>query len=132
MNTKQNKNERGQGLVEYALILVLVAIVVIVAVTALGPQISGVYDRVTAALGGGGSGGGSPSELARLFCEYMSLPSGLVMGPFDEPVVYFLYEYNGHREEEADFEERYNTYWEPNFYTEYHGTVAAGTEIICP
>jgi pilus assembly protein Flp/PilA len=38
--------EEGQGLVEYALIIVLVAIVVIVALTALGPIISNVFDRI--------------------------------------------------------------------------------------
>lgn len=36
-----NENKyRGQGLIEYALILVLISIVVIVALTALGPAIS--------------------------------------------------------------------------------------------
>lgn len=53
---KRNKNEKGQGLVEYALILVLVSIVVIVAATALGPQIGDVFSDVNAALGGGGGG----------------------------------------------------------------------------
>jgi pilus assembly protein Flp/PilA len=42
--------EKGQGLVEYALILVLVAIVVIVALTALGPIISGIFTQISAAL----------------------------------------------------------------------------------
>ena len=37
------QNEKGQGLVEYALILVLVAVVVIVALTALGPTISQIF-----------------------------------------------------------------------------------------
>lgn len=35
--------EKGQGLVEYALILVLVAIVVIVALRLLGPTISQIF-----------------------------------------------------------------------------------------
>ncbi len=39
--------EEGQGLVEYALILVLVAIVVIAILTLLGPQIANVFSRVT-------------------------------------------------------------------------------------
>jgi pilus assembly protein Flp/PilA len=42
--------EKGQGLVEYALILVLVAIVVIVALTALGPIIAGIFTQISAAL----------------------------------------------------------------------------------
>lgn len=44
--------EKGQGLVEYALILVLVAVVVIGALTLLGPQINDAYNRVITALGG--------------------------------------------------------------------------------
>ena len=38
--------EKGQGLVEYALIIVLIAIVVIGALTLLGPQIGGVFSRI--------------------------------------------------------------------------------------
>ncbi len=45
-----NKLEKGQGLVEYALILVLVAIVVIVALTFLGPTISNVFNKVSSNL----------------------------------------------------------------------------------
>ena len=41
------RNEEGQGLAEYALILVLIAVVVIVALTALGEQIKGVFEDVT-------------------------------------------------------------------------------------
>jgi pilus assembly protein Flp/PilA len=46
------KNEEGQGLVEYALILVLVAIVVIAVLAILGPQIGNIFSRVTSGLGG--------------------------------------------------------------------------------
>jgi len=38
--------EKGQGLVEYALILVLVAIVVIVILALLGPAIGNVFSTV--------------------------------------------------------------------------------------
>ena len=44
------KKEKGQGLVEYALILVLVAIVVIAALTILGPIIGGVFSDINTAL----------------------------------------------------------------------------------
>jgi len=44
--------EKGQGLVEYALILVLIAIVVIVALTALGGQVNNVFTEITDELGG--------------------------------------------------------------------------------
>lgn len=40
------QKEKGQGLVEYALILVLVAIVVIAALTLLGPTISGIFTSI--------------------------------------------------------------------------------------
>lgn len=43
--------EEGQGLVEYALILVLVAIVVIAILAVLGPQIGNIFSRVTNGLG---------------------------------------------------------------------------------
>jgi pilus assembly protein Flp/PilA len=42
--------EKGQGLVEYALILVLVAIVVIAVLTLLGPIIGNVFSKVNATL----------------------------------------------------------------------------------
>lgn len=44
--------EKGQGLVEYALILVLVAIVVIAILALLGPQIGNIFSRITTGLGG--------------------------------------------------------------------------------
>ena len=46
------RREQGQGLVEYALILVLVAIVVIAILTLLGPQIANVFSVVTNGLSG--------------------------------------------------------------------------------
>ncbi len=45
-------NEKGQGLVEYALILVLVAIVVIAILALLGPQIANIFSQVTNGLTG--------------------------------------------------------------------------------
>ena len=62
---QKKKQAEGQGLVEYALILVLVAVVVIGILTVLGPQVGNVFSRVVAGLtvgntdGGGGSGGGA-------------------------------------------------------------------------
>jgi len=44
--------ERGQGLVEYALILVLIAVVVIAVLSLLGPSIQGVFCQIVAQLGG--------------------------------------------------------------------------------
>jgi pilus assembly protein Flp/PilA len=42
--------EKGQGLVEYALILVLVAIVVIVILALLGPSIGAVFSNIVNAI----------------------------------------------------------------------------------
>ena len=44
-------SQRGQGMVEYALILVLVSIVVIVILLTMGNQIQNVFSNVVAALG---------------------------------------------------------------------------------
>jgi len=44
--------QSGQGLVEYALILVLVAIVVIGVLATMGSRITGVFTNVVKALGG--------------------------------------------------------------------------------
>ena len=43
--------EKGQGLVEYALILVLVASVVIAALMILGPIIGNVFSKLNSSLG---------------------------------------------------------------------------------
>ena len=45
-----NRGEKGQGMVEYALILVLVSIVVIVILLTMGGQISNVFSNVVTAL----------------------------------------------------------------------------------
>ena len=44
-------NEEGQTMAEYGLLLALIAVVVIVAVTALGTRLSGLFSQVTAGLG---------------------------------------------------------------------------------
>lgn len=66
------QKEEGQGLVEYALILVLVAIVVIAILLLLGPVVGNVFSNVSCNLegescgiasapGGSGSGGAQPT-----------------------------------------------------------------------
>jgi len=44
------QKERGQGLVEYALILVLVAIVVIAALMVLGPVIGNTFSSINSSI----------------------------------------------------------------------------------
>ncbi len=56
MITKLFPREEGQGLVEYALILVLIAVVVIAILLLLGPAVSQVYCRVASALQPGSCG----------------------------------------------------------------------------
>ena len=59
---KNLKNqEKGQGLVEYALILVLVAIVVIAALMILGPIIGNVFSKINSSLSTVSTGGSSSS-----------------------------------------------------------------------
>jgi pilus assembly protein Flp/PilA len=42
--------EKGQGLIEYALILVLIAVVVIVVLRLLGPQLGNIFSRINDSL----------------------------------------------------------------------------------
>lgn len=44
-------DEKGQGMVEYALILVLIAVVVIVILTQIGKQVNNVFSNVSHGLG---------------------------------------------------------------------------------
>lgn len=44
---KNTDKEEGQGLVEYAMILFLVAVVVVVILVVLGPQVGGIFSKVT-------------------------------------------------------------------------------------
>ena len=41
------ESEEGQGMVEYALILVLIAVVVIIILTVVGQQVSNVFSNVS-------------------------------------------------------------------------------------
>jgi Flp pilus assembly pilin Flp len=43
----EQRQEKGQTLIEYALIIALIVIVVIVAMKALGPQIAVLYNSIT-------------------------------------------------------------------------------------
>jgi pilus assembly protein Flp/PilA len=47
-----SQKENGQGLVEYALILVLVAIVVIAALMVLGPVVGNMFSKINSSLSG--------------------------------------------------------------------------------
>jgi len=85
--SKNKKNEKGQGLVEYALILVLVAIVVIAALMILGPIIGNVFSKVNSSLStvssGGGAAAAAPANGNSQFCGMAGLSSGqqYTLGP---------------------------------------------------
>ena len=46
----EKKGEKGQDLAEYALLIGLIALIVIIAVTVLGTQISTIFSNITAVL----------------------------------------------------------------------------------
>ena len=47
------KEQEGQGMAEYGLIIALVAIVVIVALTALGTQLQTIFTKISSSVGTG-------------------------------------------------------------------------------
>jgi pilus assembly protein Flp/PilA len=49
---QHDDDESGQGMVEYALILVLIAVVVIVILAVVGNQVSNVFSNVSSGLNG--------------------------------------------------------------------------------
>ena len=51
MALMSTKAEKGQGLVEYGLIIVLVALAVVVALTAVGGGVETVFNNIVARLG---------------------------------------------------------------------------------
>lgn len=54
------RNERGQGLVEYALLLILIALVVFAMLQGTGKNINNAFSKINSAVGtqtGGGSSG---------------------------------------------------------------------------
>ena len=48
---RRTRSERGQGMVEYALILVLIAVVVIAVLIILGNQVANVFCNISGAIG---------------------------------------------------------------------------------
>jgi pilus assembly protein Flp/PilA len=50
---KFETEREGQGLVEYALVIILVSIVAMVALRALGVQLGAIYDQISAAIAAG-------------------------------------------------------------------------------
>ena len=59
MLRKWFKDEEGQGMVEYGLIIGLIAVVVIVALVALGPKIRDMFNEVNEEIDAAAAGGGA-------------------------------------------------------------------------
>ena len=59
----RKKNEKGQGLVEYSLIAVLIAVVVVAVLLILGPGVANVYARVNNSVSGAGGGAAAGQPL---------------------------------------------------------------------
>ncbi len=74
--------EKGQGLVEYALILVLVAIVVVVILALLGPAIGNVFSNIVAAIEN--PGGSAAVQIANVDTSNL-IPGG---GPGSQVIVF--------------------------------------------
>jgi len=51
LDSAASRRQGGQGMVEYALILVLIAIVVILILTTVGKQVKNLYSNVSSSLG---------------------------------------------------------------------------------
>ena len=51
LSDAHRRKEQGQGMIEYAFILVLVALVVLVSVVVLGKQTSNLYSNISTGLG---------------------------------------------------------------------------------
>ena len=52
LNRHFTTEEEGQGLVEYALILVLISVVAIAAMTVVGQNVQAVFNQIAGVLGG--------------------------------------------------------------------------------
>jgi len=81
---QKHEGQTGQGLVEYALILSLVAVVVIVVLVTLGPAIGGVYCTVIGTISPGGTcqGGNHYYENIEALDMACSAAGGLDHGSF--------------------------------------------------
>jgi pilus assembly protein Flp/PilA len=51
LDRRLSRREEGQGMVEYALILVLIAVVVLLILTTLGKQVKNVFSNISSDIG---------------------------------------------------------------------------------
>ena len=73
MVSPKNKNEMGQGLIEYVLLIVLLAIVLIVALNFLAPRIRTYYTHISGIMAGIDDDG-----MCEGYHYYLELPDGSI------------------------------------------------------
>lgn len=82
LSNTSKQREDGQGLVEYALILVLVSVVVVVVLSQMGPAVGNIFSGVVGALNGGAVAEEEEEEVEchpYHFSQYMEVPSNNYM-----------------------------------------------------
>jgi pilus assembly protein Flp/PilA len=97
------KPEKGQGLVEYALILVLVSLVVMAVMVFLGPTIGNVYSQIMSPLGFVSAaplpsptplpGNVTPMGAVIDYCSSNGIPSNTIVNVYHSltvPTVYYI------------------------------------------
>jgi Flp pilus assembly pilin Flp len=71
MHTKRSpQREKGQGLVEYGMILVMVGVVVIIILALLGPSIGKVFSTIIAVLPGGSESNWTYCAVEHDYCSF--------------------------------------------------------------
>jgi Flp pilus assembly pilin Flp len=75
------QDSQGQGLVEYALVLVLVSITVIVILQLLAPQVQNVFDSITEVEITGRTDSGEPTATATVAISTLSVETGSSFAP---------------------------------------------------
>ncbi len=126
---RTKKKEKGQGLVEYALILVLVAVVVLAVLLILGPIIGNVFSDVNSTLA---SGSGGSSAGATALCAHYGWPSGRTVGPYANGIV-LMTTTGGFgpatlNANDPAMEDPASSYYHPTI----HATIPAGETSSCP
>jgi pilus assembly protein Flp/PilA len=93
--TKSKRQQKGQGLVEYALILMLVAVVVIAVLLILGPMIGNVFSGINNSLVvDGASAGGVSTAGASWSCANPTTQSACLAksNPCQDPSLTYSWE----------------------------------------
>ena len=82
--SSRKKNQKGQGMVEYALILALVGIVVFATLVLLGPSIGNVFGRINSAVSTNEPAGGDTVSNPATSTPMINLANGSVCQEDDQ------------------------------------------------